>query len=430
MHFSYENPDLERALSQARSLDELESALRSLGGLWPSSFLAPEAVGRQMLSPRLDALVPSVASALNLKDIQLGKSNENICIIATELYDTGGHSRVVSDITKIIGREKTILILTDIYGARGYAQPINLRSDPRFEVRSVMALSANSLAERIIELYMLLAAIRPSRIFLVAHHMDMVATAAAWPFRSIVEYLHHADHQPTLGATLPFSVHADLTYTCHGVCREAGVDPTYVGMTVPKTSHRTPSKRKEHPRIATCGRADKYQHQARYRWADFVISALRDNQAEFVHIGPWDEAFAADVHDPMAQAGLDPQRYRFLGPNPDLGGTLVAEDIDAYISSYPLSGGRANLEVIAAGLVPIVPISPDLPRLLQFNLPLPYWLPITTPEQLPAALAQSMELGEKLTSPQGQSAITAEFERFERYVNLTGGIAKNRSEYD
>lgn len=416
MKFAYRNPEIEDAIANARNRDDLDAALGRLADLVPS-FMTPEIRGRQMFCPRLDALVSDLPRRLQLDDVPRAKSNDNVCILATRFYPTGGHSKVAADISRLIGAERVTIVFTDLYRQLRYSQLLAPGPQDRlYQRRATSILSAPTRVEKIVELYMLLAAVRPSRIFLLGNHMDMVAVAGAWPFRSVVDYVHHADHLPTLGATLPFSGHADLTYTCHLACKAAGLHPVWAGMTVEAGPGPAPRPAGAPLRLATCGALHKYRQPARHRWTDFVVAALKDSGAEMLHIGPWDESFAAEVAAALSAAGVDPQRYRFLGPVPDLREALVAHGVDFYLASYPDSGGKANLEAMSAGIVPIVPRPEDLGDLLQFDLPLEYWTPVTAPDEVPGAMARSLELRDALRSPPGQAALARELGRFDAFV--------------
>ncbi|TAJ72173.1 MAG: hypothetical protein EPO51_08645 [Phenylobacterium sp.] len=418
MDFAYENPELEAAIGRAGNVDDLERALRALSELVPT-FMQPDVRGWKTFCPGLDKQVADLPRRLKLQDVFIEKSNDNVCIVATRFYGTGGHSKVASDIGRLIGREPTTIVLTDLY--RQLSQKMLISGLPAaHSCRALALLSAPTMVEKIVELYMLLAAIRPSRIFLMQNHMDPVAVAGVWPFRSVVEFLHHADHQPGLGATLPFSSHVDLTYACHRACQSAGLDPVWAGMTVLAEGIAPPPpapRPVRSLRFATCGSKHKYMHPANHAWSAFAAAALGSApDSTIIHIGPVDEALTRSVHDPLLAAGIDPARYRFAGPAPDLREALIEEEIDVYLASYPDSGGRANLEALAAGLAPIVPTAAEAGPLLHFDMALPYWVRINTPDEMPAAIARSFELSSALRSPDGQAALHAEFSRFEDYV--------------
>lgn len=419
MDFIYENPEIEAELRNAGTVDTLEAALQKISRLIPS-FMSPAIRGRQMFCPGLDAAIPHLVRRLKLADVPLTKSNDNVCIVATRFYPTGGHSKVAADITRIIGRAQTSIIATDIYRQLKHTQLMNGQASfGPFETRSFVLLSAPTMLEKIIELYMVLAAMRPTRIFLIQNHMDLTAVAGVWPFRNVVEYVHHADHMPTLGATLPFSSHLDLTYTCHLACKAAGLNPTWLGMTVQAADAPRPRAPpgKSGLRIATCGTTHKYRQAARHRWTDFVVPFLQRPDAEFLHIGPRDEALVEDIRTALTAAGIDPERYRFLGSVPDLRQALVDHEVDVYLASYPDSGGKANLEAMAAGIAPIVPVAEDLGHLLQFDLPGDTWVRIAHPGEAAGALEKSLSLSAQLRTPDGLSLIRREFERFEAHIS-------------
>ncbi len=418
MDLTYENPALTQELRGASSVDTIEAALDKISRLVPT-FAAPEIRGRQMFSPSLDAAIPELVRKLRLADVPGTKSNENVCIVATRFYPTGGHSKVAADIARIVGRASVSIVLTDIYRQLRHTQLMNgPESFGPFQARSLQILTAPTMIEKIIELYMALAAIRPTRIFLIQNHMDLTAVAGVWPFRDIVEFVHHADHLPTLGATLPFSAHVDLTYTCHLACRAQGLQPTWAGMTVENAGAGVPASPPASPprRIATCGSVNKYRQPGRYRWVDFAVAALESNQAEFLHIGPVDAAFEADIGAGLTAANVDPARYKFLGAMPDLRQALIDQQVDAYLASYPESGGKAALEAMAAGVAPVVPVPDELGPLFKFDLPLDSWVRVSAPGEVANALMRSAPLSAALRSPQGRQALADEFGRFEAYI--------------
>lgn len=421
MDFVYQNRKLEQQLRDATSVEAIEAVMQALSRLVPR-FVAPEIRGRQMFSPGLDAAIPELVRKLKLADVQTPKSNDNVCILATRFYATGGHSKVAEDIARIIGRPQVTIIFTDIYRQLNHRQLMHGQASFHpFEARSVNLLSAPTMVEKIVELYMLLASIRPSRIFLIQNHMDLTAVAGAWPFRDVVDFIHHADHMPTLGATLPFSGHLDLTFMCHEFCRQAGVPAEYVGMTVPGVDVTLPPRTRSDGgplRFATCAALHKYRQSGKHRWVDFAIAALQSPGSELIHIGPADDSFKAEVEAALTARGIAPSRYRFVGSAPNLKAALLEHQVDVYLASYPDTGARANLEAIVAGLAPIVPVPEEAGALLQFNFPLPSWVKIGSPDEVAAAIPVSLRMSDDLRSPTGRAAVADELNRFERRIKV------------
>lgn len=414
--FAYRNAELQSRLTSAKTFDDLESALDAVTKLIPT-FFTPEIYGRQVYCYDLDRTIQNVLNKLRLPTVELDKSNDNVCVLATRFYDTGGHSKVAADICARLGADRVSIIFTDLYRQLGYRLLINEdRSASPFPRRSQILLSAPTLIEKIIELHAILAAMRPSRILVLCNHMDIVAVAGAWAFRSVAEFIHHADHLPALGATLPFSAHVDLNYPIHLACREAGLSPVYAAMNASVTdAPRSPDR--QGLRIATCGSLIKYRHPGRYKWTDYATAALRAPGATLVHIGPVDDAFRAEVSEALAAAGLDPETYQYAGVTPKLGPELVARSVDVFLGSYPTSGGRANLEAMAAGIPTIVAHDPDAPPLIPDRWPLPQFRPISSPDDLAPLLARIDELTERAKAPEAMALVKAQFRRFDDYVD-------------
>ena len=109
----------------------------------------------------------------------------------------------------------------------------------------------------------------------------------------------------------------------------------------------------------------------------------------------------------------------FAGMSGDFAGDLRANAVDVYLSSYPASGGKSNLEAMAAGLAPIVPIDPDAPELIPFSFPLETWIRIANPSELPEAVARAQALGARMRAD--PAPLAAELSRFETYVLSPGG---------
>lgn len=419
MKYVFEQRDLERELDAARTQETLEAALGKIAIL-NRGFRDPKIYGRRLFSTGLDALVPVVARRLKLQDVPGAKSNDNACVLGTEFYPTGGHTRVAMDIMERFPEDnRPVLMGTSTYTpGNTYTSLLN---HPQLSAgkgeRATVGLMSTTLVGKIIELYMILKAMRPTRIFLMAHAMDIVAVIAAWPFRDVVEFLHHADHAPSIGATLPFSAHVDLTYTCHLACREAGFDAIYSGMNAARADAPVGQREEGRPlRIATCGSPHKYEGARRYAWRDYAVAALKTPGTEVIHIGPTKPELEDQIRKALAAARIAPERYVFAGWAPSLGEELVKRQADVYLSSFPETGGKANLEAMAVGLPVIIPMGADMPPLTRFTLPLSHWLEIDRPDQLDAAIDQALALRAKMREPGEVRLLEGELQRFDDYV--------------
>lgn len=417
MRFLYQKPELEQELAAATAVEDIEKAFAKVIDL-PGDFRTPEVYGRALFAKGLDTLIPRLARRLKLKDApRAAKSNDNVCILTTRIYQTGGHSRVAADLIERLQPAGAVVMMTDVYRHLRHWQLFSQPGNQSFlKERACVLLSSPMLVERVLEAYMILEAMRPSRIILMSHPMDIVAAIAAWPFRDVVEFVHHGDHVPSLGATLPFSAHVDVTYTCHLACREAGLNPAYAGMATSAVETAPPRSAAPGLRIATCGSIHKYRGAGRHVWTDYAVAALRRPDSELIHIGATDEAFQNEVRQALAAAAIPAERYVFAGYQPSLPAELAKRGADVYLSSYPETGGKANLEAMMAGVPAIVPIERGLPPLVEFRLPLPRWIPVAEPADLPGALTRAKAVGETLHTPEQAAALAREIGRFDDYA--------------
>lgn len=425
MDYAFEDAALEQEIAEAAAIADPTARNSALNAVFtrlirlPGKFRTPEIYGRKLFAPGLDALIPMVAGRLGLGDRPGVKSNDNPCIVDTRLYGTGGHSRVVADILNHLRPATAAIIHTDLYRElryRAFMGAHGLRTD--MGERATMIVRGETVPELAAAIYSTLAALRPTRIFLLCHPMDVAAVLACWPFRDVVDFVHHADHVPALGVTLPFSGHADPTFTCHLACRAAGLDAVYVGLTAPHVDLPPRSGRGGRPvRLATCGSPHKYAGTlAGHTWGDYAAAVLARPDTEVVHIGPTTPELEEAVRQALETAGVDPARYVFAGYAPNLPRALVESGAEIYLSSFPESGGKANLEALAAHLPMIVPRAPEPPPLLRFGLPLPRCIQIVEPGQMSAAIDAALALGETLRTPQAQAHLAQELGRFGAWV--------------
>jgi len=418
LRFLDKHPELERELAQAITADQLDAVFQKIVRL-PERFRTPDVYGRRLYTQGLDALVPKIAKRMRLEDAPLGRprSNDNVCILATRFYPTGGHGRIAMEIIERLQPAGAVTLLTDIYRELRYGDFFNQPTNTSFVgERACLVASSELLVERVLQAYLMLKAMRPTRIVLMSHPMDIVALLAAWPFRDVVEFVHHADHVPALGATLTFATHVDVTYSCHLACREAGLDAVYAGMAAPAAPAVPIRPDDGELRIATCGSVHKYRGAGRHRWADYVVAALAQPGARLFHIGETDEEFRNELVAALSAAGVALDRYVLLGYRPNLPAELAAQGIDVYLSSYPETGAKANLEAMLAGVPAIGPTDPSLPPLVQYRSPLPRWLPVASPDGLAAAIAQAKALRAELGGADAADAVARETGRFDAFV--------------
>lgn len=417
--YGVRNPSLEAELVEARTPAQLNAAFRKFMDFERLTNLDARVRGHRLFLRGFDRTVPRIARKLGLSEQPRGRSNDKVVILATQ-FGLGGHTEVAADISRGVGPDGTTVILTDIYANRSYlSDAYPHETAAKFACRSFLSLRSPTLAERTVELHRLLLALNPTRIFLLNHYMDMVAVVGSFAFRSVIDFVHHADFSPCLGASLPYAAHVDLTYVCHLACSKAGLSPIYAGMTLPKPSivdRPAGDRRNGRLRFGTAGGLHKYRQPGRHRWADWAVACLRTPSSDFVHIGNWNDAFASEVRQALADAQLDPERYVFVGPVPSVQNALIEQEVDIYVGSYPETGARSGLEALAASIPALMPTAPELGPLLRFTSPLPGWSPLEAPDDVEAGVARTSLVRKAMAGPEYRRSVGSYFQRFDDFV--------------
>lgn len=419
MTFDFDSSLMAAEVLAAKTADQLEPVLQRLCRM-PDFVMRDDVRGYKLFMKALDDAIPHVVGVLALRDYASAKSNENVCIIATQVYAVGGHTRLAADISRLAGAQNVTIILTDLYGAHPYRALVEPNvQNAGFHARSMLCLKSPTVLDRVFELHNLLHAIRPTRIFLLNHHMDLCAVTATYPFRAVTEFIHHADSVPSVGATIRYSAHVDLTPVVCEACRGIGHEPILTSMWLPPAgplprAAMSPSARL---RIATCGHPSKYKHAAAQRWSDWVIACLQaDPAGDFTHIGAVDEEFQARMRTALTSAGLDSARYVFAGQAPNLRLTLADLGANLFVSSYPDGGLRAMYEAMSLGIPAISPMDPGVRPLMHSPPALPGWIAVEDPSSMAAAIAHAKAQWPSMQTQEYADIVKQRVSAFEQYV--------------
>lgn len=316
-------------------------------------YKTPQAAHSHLYYPGLDRQLERLAQALAAQHpdpLPAQAPSANNLIIATELYQVGGHSRVVEDFAREL--ESPILVLTDMFGS--------YRTEPRhldwlvdaFGRASVIVLPQRTLWTKCQALLELTRRLQPRNIFYFNHHQDPV------PFVGTLSHpgarktlIHHADHNPSLGATLPALAHVDLTDELAATCRrelarEVSVLPLYVADAGCKDF--TPFEPGAFS-VVTSGTQVKFARSGELALQRIAQTVLRATRGRFFHIGPLDAEWLAEIHAHLQSADVDPTRFVTMGSVPSLWQSLAALDAHVYLGSAPVGGARAAIEAQGCG---------------------------------------------------------------------------------
>lgn len=271
-------------------------------------------------------------------------------LIATELYDLGGHSRALEDVAKEVTHP--VIVLTDLFHTydRNPAQADALLR--RFPQATVLVLPPGSYWEKCALLRQAVIAMNPRDILYFGHHQDPIPYVATLALTAPAKHLfHHADHNASLGCTIDGLAHIDFSATVRDVCaHQLGRPAACLPMFVPDAGrkHFAPVRGLNFS-VVSSGHPAKFRREGAHALHTTVSTVLETVTGSYVHIGPLDADWLAEIRAQLAANGLDPQRFVHRGLVPSVWDELRALDAACYLGSAPVGGGRAAIEAQGCG---------------------------------------------------------------------------------
>jgi hypothetical protein len=205
-----------------------------------------------------------------------------------------------------------------------------------------------------------LAALAPRVTRLALHPFDSVAVAAVQPgLGGELVFLHNADHSLTLGVTLPHALHVDFHAKGFYECRERQTVPRNVmwPLTAEDLGPRSPTYTGGTLRTCTSGGIEKFQPRMTqdlapypYRYGALAPLIPASTGGMHIHIGPLPDDILEEIGQGLDRLGVARERFVHVPRVPSLWEALKTLEIDLYVTSFPLGGGRAMVEAMGAGL--------------------------------------------------------------------------------
>ena len=340
-----------REVDAAIAAGDCEAALATIVKSVNQTYLQPGVKHRALYYPEFDRQLMQLAQVLGREPGTLRSGALGVpLIIATELYELGGHSRVLEDISHEL--HQPVLVLTDLFRTY-HRDPSQLqRLQERFKHTQLLVLPDAPLWDKCRMLRDLVLKLAPRSSFFVGHHQDpipFVATLAQAGPRRL--FLHHGDHNPSLGCTLDGLQHVDFTTSLHETCTEnLGAAPVRLPLFVADQGRKPfAAVRGRDYSVVTSGHPAKFARHGAQALQSIVATALGVIEGRFFHIGPLDDAWVGEIRAHLAAQGIAPERFVTLGLVPSVWQALKALDAAVYIGSAPVSGGRAGVEAQGCG---------------------------------------------------------------------------------
>lgn len=383
--------DIQKKINELLNKGLLDEAGEALGDL---TFLAAKDtryVGSQIYVPGADSLCIKLGDAIGQPVVvasHLGDDHGRVpLIVVTELYASGGHSRIVEDLLRLYPKAQ---VITTGYFPRASKVADQLRR--ALPTVDALQLPADTLSGNVKRLRRL-ALDRASMIFHIAHHHDVVANAALSGVSGIpIFFIHHSDHRPSLGATINRFIHIDIAHHVMKICKH------FLGERCvfwPQGVQDHGQKKFEYPLesivTATSGTASKFIFEGSNGLPDIIKSVFAAGAQAHFHIGDLSPAQLELIQGALSSQGTELTRFHHIPLVPSLWQFLLTSPINLFIGSAPLHGLRTAIEVQGSG-IPILPFRQTGNGLLEdashYAAGTPFW---NTSEELELLIPQVMK---------------------------------------
>ncbi|MBY0548388.1 MAG: hypothetical protein K2W95_13915 [Candidatus Obscuribacterales bacterium] len=277
----------------------------------------------------------------------------NIVFVASNLYLTGGHTALIEDYIKALPNQNSRILITDpdndadreAIMSRLSKVDTDLSFSPRTaSARTKLAWLINELKSG-----------NQALTFFVHHPDDIIAVAAMQKTicRKIV-FVHHTDHTFTLGLYADADVHVDFRAVGYKNCREnQGIANNRI---FPLASYdygcpKEGSRFKRNIQFVTCTSGNnKFEFPYSFQLAECIPQWLQASGGRHIHIGNLSVDTKRKINHQLQTLAISPDRVQFITRVDNLWKTLILEDVDLYIDSFPLCGCRALVEATGAGV--------------------------------------------------------------------------------
>jgi hypothetical protein len=187
-------------------------------------------------------------------------------------------------------------------------------------------------------------------VFLVSHHDDSVAVAACQKnLDSSYFFVHHADHNPSLGSYVNHFHHVDLFVDIASLCkndlkREVSVLPIHAQNFGCKEFHY-PIKKFS---TVSAGTSNKFDFSGAINFAEVIAASIKTCGGKHYHFGAISDDQLNFIRIHLEQASIAPDSFVYMGNVPSLWSSLLEIDAHIYIGSFPKRGGKGEIEAQGA----------------------------------------------------------------------------------
>jgi predicted O-linked N-acetylglucosamine transferase (SPINDLY family)/GT2 family glycosyltransferase len=282
--------------------------------------------------------------------------NQLIIYVASQLYNSGGHTGVIEDLITARPEKNHLILITDTFNLTDRAAVEN-----RFRTLNVQILwgPVGESLDKLNWLQDALSVNQAERVFLFNHPHDAVAVAAVQPqLTPNLIFYHHSSHLFTLGIYIPCVQHIDFDPASFYNCRNnLGIsNNNYLPLTIKSIPDLHLAYSPSLDKLTTCasGSENKFKGTTYlYSYIDEIPKIIAASGGNHIHIGHLSPVTLNDIEKNLQQFGINVNRFIYIPWVQSIMMAMHEYKVDIYLDSFPLGGGRAVVEVMASG-IPII----------------------------------------------------------------------------
>lgn len=370
LEYNYNSKEINELIQSSINSEDYNLILKIIIQYVHNLIKKPEVIGKYFYLNELDELLNLLANRIEdkfcknfIKEGFKGYQNNGL-ILATEIYNTGGHTNVIADIVKEY--PTTNIILTDLFGRYQKGLWSNFTSLIPVETL-IYILPSESLINKVVRLANHLIR-HTGPLFLLNHQDDVVILIAALISKKTnIYFIHHADYSPCLGCTLTQFKHIDLFKEKYNKCfNSLDKKPTLMPLAV-KDIGSKPILRKDKVNTVTSGSFNKYNRDGSLSYKLIVERILNTIDGNHYHIGKIDDSYLIELKNYLEQQKINFNRFLYVEHVPSLWHALKEINAEIYIASAPINGGRTEIEAQGCGY-PIISFKDETKPILEYSL--------------------------------------------------------------
>lgn len=287
--------------------------------------------------------------------------NDNIIFIVSKISSIGGHTRQLFEFINSVNNKNIYIISTEI---NGRSDTSGMRRQFNDNKVSFITAPRCSHYEKFIWLNEKIKKVKPKHIVLFVDGADSISISATSCIKSCcVHFYHHMDIYLSLGIYIKNYLHIDHYPNGYYNCRNTlNIKNFYIPLSVTETSKKGYNheiKKKIH-KTCTVGQYNKINVPIGHSYASVISTLIIKHKITHMHIGYLLPHTILHIRLLLFLSGVSQNKFKYIKRCELLKTTIIKEQIDIYIASFPIGGALTQIEMQSLGIPILIHNNLDL----------------------------------------------------------------------